>query len=112
MTELGTLTSARRAAGDPRRAERLRERNKQEKLERIERAARLLFTQKGFDRTTTREIAHRARVGAGTLFLYAKDKRELLLRMFRTDRQRAVEATYASIPRGQGLLAEVVHTFE
>src|SRR4029453_4293208 len=91
---------------------RLRDRNKQEKLARIERAARQLFTQKGFEGTTTREIAQRARVGAGTLFLYAKDKRELLLRMFRADSQRAVAARYASIPRGTGLLLHVQHVFD
>jgi len=90
----------------------LRARNKQEKLDRIQRAARLLFTQKGFDGTTTREIARRARVGTGTLFLYAKDKRELLLQMFQEDCRQATDAAYASIPRGRGLLAEVLHTFE
>ena len=56
----------------------LRERNKIEKLQRITAAARDLFIEKGFDETTTREIAQRAHVGLGTLFLYATDKRDLL----------------------------------
>ena len=36
------------------------------------------FVAKGFDDTTMREIAVRAGVGLGTIFLYAKDKRDLL----------------------------------
>ncbi len=106
---------ARRAApGSVRRTRPgagLRERNKQQKLERIRRAARLLFMHKGFDATTTREIARRARVGSGTLFLYAKDKRELLLRMFQEDLEGVAHAASASAPQDQGLLGEVLHTF-
>ncbi|MEU4393928.1 helix-turn-helix domain-containing protein [Kribbella sp. NPDC023855] len=56
-----------------------RERNKQEKLERITAAARELFAERGVDEVTTQEIADKADIGAGTLFLYAKTKGELLL---------------------------------
>lgn len=56
----------------------LRERNKIDKLRRIKDAARELFLSKGFDDTTTREIALRAGVGIGTLFIYADNKRDLL----------------------------------
>ncbi|MET7277750.1 helix-turn-helix domain-containing protein [Kribbella sp. NPDC005582] len=56
-----------------------RERNKQEKLDRITAAARELFTERGVDEVTTQEIADQADIGAGTLFLYAKSKGELLL---------------------------------
>ena len=56
----------------------LRARNKLEKLRRIKEAAQSLFIAKGFDDTTMREIAVRAGVGLGTIFLYAKDKRDLL----------------------------------
>lgn len=56
----------------------LRARNKLDKLRRIKEAAQTLFVAKGFDETTMREIAVRAGVGLGTLFLYAKDKRDLL----------------------------------
>ncbi len=37
-----------------------------------------MFIAKGFDDTTTREIAQRASVGIGTLFIYADNKRDLL----------------------------------
>lgn len=56
-----------------------RERNKQEKLDRITAAARELFAERGVDEVTTQEIADQADIGAGTLFLYAKSKSELLL---------------------------------
>jgi AcrR family transcriptional regulator len=56
-----------------------RERNKQAKLQRIMAAAGELFAERGVDEVTTQEIADRADIGAGTLFLYAKTKGELLL---------------------------------
>jgi AcrR family transcriptional regulator len=56
----------------------LREKNKIDKLRRIKVAARELFITKGFDDTTTREIALRAGVGIGTVFIYADNKRDLL----------------------------------
>lgn len=56
-----------------------RERNKQEKLDRITAAATELFAERGVDEVTTQEIADKADIGAGTLFLYAKSKGELLL---------------------------------
>ncbi|WP_427005411.1 TetR/AcrR family transcriptional regulator [Pseudarthrobacter sp. H2] len=56
-----------------------RERNKQAKLDRITAAARELFAEHGIDEVTTQQIADRADIGTGTLFLYAKSKGELLL---------------------------------
>ncbi|MDY0910170.1 helix-turn-helix domain-containing protein [Microbacterium sp. CFBP9034] len=56
-----------------------RERNKQEKLDRIMAAASELFAAHGVEDVTTQQIADKADIGAGTLFLYAKTKGELLL---------------------------------
>ena len=56
-----------------------RERNKQVKLERIVAAASELFAEHGVDDVTTQQIADKADIGSGTLFLYAKTKGELLL---------------------------------
>lgn len=56
-----------------------RERNKEEKRERILTAATELFAVMGVDDVTTQQIADAADIGAGTLFLYAKNKGELLL---------------------------------
>ncbi|WP_430593237.1 TetR/AcrR family transcriptional regulator [Humidisolicoccus flavus] len=56
-----------------------RERNKQDKLNRIIESASALFSKHGVDEVTTQMIAEHADIGAGTLFLYAKTKGELLL---------------------------------
>jgi AcrR family transcriptional regulator len=56
-----------------------RERNKQDKLDRITTAASELFAIHGVDEVTTQQIADKADIGTGTLFLYAKTKGELLL---------------------------------
>jgi len=56
-----------------------RERNKQDKLDRIIAAARELFDTYGVDAVTTQQIADKADIGTGTLFLYAKSKSELFL---------------------------------
>lgn len=56
-----------------------RERNKRDKLERIIAAARELFDTHGVDAVTTQQIADKADIGTGTLFLYARSKSELLL---------------------------------
>ncbi|MFF1881915.1 TetR/AcrR family transcriptional regulator [Pseudarthrobacter sp. NPDC058196] len=56
-----------------------RERNKQEKLDRITAAATELFAEHGVEDVTTQQIADKADIGTGTLFLYAKSKGELLL---------------------------------
>lgn len=60
----------------------LREQNKLEKLQRIKSAAKELFTELGYDAATTRDIARRARVGLGTLFNYADDKRDLIFLIY------------------------------
>jgi AcrR family transcriptional regulator len=67
------------ASGSPSASLSRRERNKQQKLERIVAAATELFAERGMDDVTTQEIADKADIGAGTLFLYAKTKGELLL---------------------------------
>jgi AcrR family transcriptional regulator len=77
--------SVRRAPTAP---DGLRERNKRAKRIRIQRAARELFERKGFEATTARAIAARARVGLGTLFLYARDKRELRFLVFAEESHR------------------------
>lgn len=59
-----------------------RERSKDAKRARIFSAASELFAKRGFEAVTTREIAERADVAAGTLFRYAATKSELLLMVY------------------------------
>lgn len=68
-----------------------RERNKAAKLERIVAAAGELFAERGVDEVTTQEIAERADIGTGTLFLYARSKGELLLMVQNAHYARALE---------------------
>ena len=83
------LSDADPAEAQPPRG--LRERNKRDKQQRIINAARELFREKGFEATTAREVCKRAQIGTGTLFLYVKDKHELLLWAFRDDAERLLE---------------------
>jgi AcrR family transcriptional regulator len=89
-----------------------RERKKRRTLERIIRAARSLFERKGFEATTTQEIAERADIGTGTLFNYAKTKEELLLMVFRDDMMPLVEDAFATAPKRAPLLDQIVHYFD
>lgn len=89
----------------------LRERNKAEKLRKIRRAARELFIEKGYDSTTTREIASRAGVGLGTLFTYAADKRDLLFLIFNDELDLVAETGFGSVPPAASLVDQLVGAF-
>lgn len=60
-----------------------REKNKASKRRRILEAATELFTERGFEETTTAAIAKKAGIGAGTLYLYVESKEDLLVAVFR-----------------------------
>ncbi len=63
----------------------LRERGKRDRLQRLHLAAAEVFRTRGYDAATTREIAQLADVSVGTLFVYAKDKRDLLFLVINDD---------------------------
>ncbi|NQW91237.1 TetR/AcrR family transcriptional regulator [Curtobacterium sp. VKM Ac-2861] len=56
-----------------------RERAKTDKRDRIMRAAREMFAERGVSGVTTQQVADRADVAIGTLYLYAATKAELLI---------------------------------
>ena len=88
-----------------------RERNKQQKLERIIAAAGELFAERGVDDVTTQEIAEKADIGTGTLFLYAKNKGELLLLVQNSHYAQALEQgrlDAASVPEVADAVMAVV----
>ncbi|MDH4378144.1 MAG: helix-turn-helix domain containing protein [Ramlibacter sp.] len=89
----------------------LRERNKLDKLTRIRRAALVLFESKGFDATTTREIAEAADVGIGTVFMYADDKRDLLFLIFNDVLDKVVDTAFDAVDTRQSLSAQVTSVF-
>ncbi len=84
-----------------------RERNKQDKLDRIIAAAGELFARHGVDEVTTQQIADEADIGTGTLFLYAKTKGELLLLVQNTHYAEALERGRADAEAVPGVLDAV-----
>ena len=85
-----------------------RERNKQEKLERITAAASELFAAHGVDDVTTQQIAEAADIGTGTLFLYARTKGELLLLVQNTNYAAALKRGRAAATKAKDALDAVL----
>ena len=85
-----------------------RERKKQEKLDRIVAAASELFAEHGVDEVTTQQIADKADIGTGTLFLYAKTKGELLLLVQNAKYVEALEQGRADAEAIPGVLDAVL----
>ena len=90
---------------------RLREQNKADKLQRIRLAAADLFTELGYESATMRTIASRAGVGLGTLFLYAKDKRDLVFLIFNEELDNIVERAFKSAKPEMPFLEQLVSIF-
>lgn len=89
-----------------------RERNKQEKLARIVEAAKELFGTKGFAETTTQEIAEKADIGTGTLFLYAKSKEDLLVMVFKDEMIATSQTAFKKLPAGASLIDQLMQVFD
>ena len=108
------VSTARKAAEGAQKAAPAggrRERNKQEKLARIVEAAKELFGTKGFAETTTQEIAERADIGTGTLFLYAKSKEDLLVMVFKDEMIATSQEAFRKLPVGSSLIDQLMHVF-
>jgi len=88
-----------------------REQNKLDKRLRIRDSAAALFVELGYGPTTTRMIAERAGVAAGTLFLYADDKQDLMFLVFHDRLQAAAERQTRSLPRNAPLIERLLHLF-
>ncbi len=70
---------------------RVRERSKIERQAKILRAARMLFTELGYEAATLNQIAALAGLGKGTIFNYVTDKRDLIFLIFHEDISSLVE---------------------
>jgi AcrR family transcriptional regulator len=88
-----------------------RERNKVEKLARIKIAAHKLFVRYGYEETTTARIAEEADIGMGTLFSYAKDKRDLLFLIFNDSFEPALDTMEASLDERDALVPALLKLF-
>jgi TetR/AcrR family transcriptional regulator, cholesterol catabolism regulator len=88
-----------------------REQNKLDKRERIRRAAWEMFTEIGYDDTTTRAVADRADVATGTLFLYAADKRDLLCLVMHDELAAVTDDRFATMRPDVSLVQQLMHLF-
>ena len=96
-------------AGSPPRADGRRIRSV-ETREKIRLAAWELFTTKGYDATTTQAIAKRAGVAAGTVFVHASDKADLLFLVMHERLATVVEERMSTVPDGP-LLDRLMYVF-
>ena len=81
-----------------------------ETREKIRAAAWDLFTERGFDDTTTEAIAKRAGVASGTVFVHASDKEDLLFLVMHDRLSATVEEGFRTMPDGP-LLEQLLHIF-
>jgi len=65
--------------------------------EKILRAAMECFAKKGYQKTTTREIARKAGVTLGALYHHFKDKKDLLMRLHRSRQVESLEVLRAAM---------------
>ena len=84
--------------------------SKAQTREQIRAAAWDLFTSKGFEATTTQAIAKRAKVAAGTVFVHASDKADLLFLVMHDRLVEVVEDRLSSVPKG-ALVDRLMHVF-
>jgi AcrR family transcriptional regulator len=85
-----------------------RERSKQDKRERIRLAAQELFAVHGMGGATTQQIADRADIAIGTLYLYAATKAELLIMVQNQKFATAIDDGLAAAATVNGTLEEVL----
>lgn len=90
---------------------RTREDGKRDKRERIADAAWELFSTAGFAGTTTKAVAERAGIAAGTLFLYAEDKDDLLCLVMHDRLAAAVDEAFDTLPKGASFPDRMIHVF-
>jgi len=82
-----------------------------ERRRRVLESAEALFHEKGLDATGMREIAQRAGVGTGTIFLYSPDKRGLLLLIHNEQLRLCHERAFATLDPAADLVDQIVHVF-
>jgi AcrR family transcriptional regulator len=90
----------------------LREQNKLEKRQRIREAARELFSKRGYDSATLRQIARRAHVGLGTLFNYAQDKRDLVFLIFNEELAAVTDEALRAAESHHSLLDQLMDIYK
>jgi AcrR family transcriptional regulator len=88
-----------------------RSQQKLDKRDRIKQAATSLFATVGYEKTTTKAVAEAAEIATGTLFLYAKDKADLLFLVMHDRLAQAVDRGFDTLPQQSPLLTQWLHVF-
>ncbi|WP_437927548.1 TetR/AcrR family transcriptional regulator [Sorangium sp. So ce291] len=116
MSKVSTASAKRRkgvaAAVEPAPERGGRAAQKLETRRRIRDAAWALFTELGYDETTTKAVAERAEVATGTVFVHARDKADLLMMVMHDRLAAAVDAAFEGLPRRDPLLPQLLHVFK
>jgi AcrR family transcriptional regulator len=89
----------------------IREQKKRDKEARIRAAALALLRERGFDGMKTDEVARRAGIATGTLFLYVKTKEELLDLVFAGEIGAVADSALTTMPARSDLLGKLLHVF-
>jgi AcrR family transcriptional regulator len=84
---------------------------KLDKRARIRTAAWELFTTVGFEETRTKDVAERAGIATGTLFLYAPDKIDLLCLVMHDRLLEATDGAFLTLPKRASLVDQLLHVF-
>ncbi|GBC62391.1 TetR/AcrR family transcriptional regulator [Desulfonema ishimotonii] len=71
--------------------------------------ARFLFAEKGFEKTTIREIAARAGIGLGTIFNHFKGKDSLLAAALYEDVEKNLERAFNTLPEKASAPDQLLH---
>jgi AcrR family transcriptional regulator len=79
--------------------------------ERIVRAAWELFDRDGYEATTTKAVAERAGVAAGTVFVHARDKPELLFLVMSNMITESVNRAFDTLSTDAPFIDRVLHLF-
>lgn len=87
-----------------------RARRKEETLRRIEEAGWRLFTTRGYEATSTREIAEAADIASGTFFNYFPEKRSLLIHLMQRQIDAAIGQAFDTM-QPSTLDRELTHVF-
>jgi len=90
MPSITTIAPQRRSPVGPKAEQRMRD---------ILRAGREVFTERGYERATTTEVAHRLGVSEATVFTYFRSKRELCMRVIQDWYDEIIAAIEAGLPR-------------
>lgn len=86
-----------------------REQQKAETRQHIQAVAKRLMMERGFERTTMRDLAKAAGISVGTIALHFKDKKSLLLATFYEEVSEVARGAIESVPDGLPLRDTIEH---